>query len=126
MVDLSKYEKGEYADDGREWPRVDCYGLVLEVRRDMGLPQWPEWDKTRKDDGGMARVGREWLPSLRPSEPAPGAMVVCYSGSFVEHCGVIVDVGGMLEVLDIRFDGGVKCLPLSRFRRAFTRVEYYT
>lgn len=124
-MDLSKYTHGVHVEGGRVWPHVDCYGIVLEARRDMGLPDWPEWADIRKANGQMTEVADEFLPSLHPCQPHAGAMVVCYEGSYVTHCGVIVDVNGMLEVLDIRSHGNVKCLPLSRYARAFTRVEYY-
>ncbi|WP_394243880.1 nitrite transporter [Halopseudomonas laoshanensis] len=124
-MDLSKYTHGVHVEGGRVWPHVDCYGLVLEVRADMGLPAWPEWADTRKADGEMTDVAADFLPSLHPCEPHAGAMAVCYEGSHVTHVGVVVDVNGMLEVLDTRSCGGVKCLPLSRYRRAFNKVEFY-
>ncbi|HCA25264.1 MAG TPA: nitrite transporter [Pseudomonas sp.] len=124
-MDLSKYTRGVYVEGGRVWPQVDCYSMVLEVRRDMGLPDWPDWPGTQKAAGEMAAVADGFLPCLHPCEPHPGAMVVCYEGRCVSHCGVIVEVAGMLEVLDIRSRSGVKCLPLSRFVRAFNRVEFY-
>ena len=36
-MNTDKYTLGVYVEGG-DWPHVDCYGLVLEVRRDLGLP----------------------------------------------------------------------------------------
>ncbi|AZC96795.1 nitrite transporter [Pseudomonas chlororaphis] len=125
MISLDKYRAGQYCEGGRVWPAVDCYGLVLEVRRDMGLPDWPEWVSARKGDGSMIRVAGEWFPTLARCEPCEGAMAACYRGNILQHVAVVVAVGADLEALEINPGLNVTCLPLSRLKRRFLRVEYY-
>lgn len=125
MINLDKYRAGKYCEGGRVWPDVDCYGLVLEVRRDMDLPEWPEWVSARKGDGSMIRAAGEWLPTLEQCEPHEGAMLACYRGRFLQHVAVVVAVGPALEALEINPGLNVTCLPLSRLKNRFLRVEYY-
>lgn len=60
-MNTDKYTLGVYVEGGRLWPHVDCYGLVLEVRRDLGLPAWPEWSEMRKADGGFVRACEQMI-----------------------------------------------------------------
>lgn len=125
MIDHEKYLAGRYSEGGRVWPEVDCYGIVLEVRRDMGLPDWPEWVSARQGDGSMVEVAGKWFPTLKPCEPESGALIACYRGSLLRHVAVVVQDGHELEALEINPKHGVTRLPLSRLKRRFVRVEYF-
>ncbi|WP_447801184.1 nitrite transporter [Pseudomonas kilonensis] len=125
MIDHNKYLAGKYLEGGRVWPKVDCYGLVLEVRRDLGLPDWPEWENIRSGDGSMVEVAGKWFPTLTPCEPEEGALIALYQGSEMRHVGVVVRCNGSLEALEITIKQKVICLPLHRLKRRFVRVEYY-
>lgn len=97
MIDHDKYPAGKYREGGRVWPFVDCYGLVLEVRRDLGLPDWPEWADIRAGDGSMVEVAGKWFPTLTPCEPEEGALIALYQGSEMRHVGVVVRCGESLK-----------------------------
>jgi hypothetical protein len=125
MIDHNKYLEGRYLEGGRVWPNVDCYGLVLEVRRDLGLPEWPEWTNIRSGDGSMVEVAGKWFPTLTPCDPEEGALIALYQGSEMRHVGVVVRCAGSLEALEITIKQKVICLPLHRLKRRFVRVEYY-
>ncbi|OLY75587.1 nitrite transporter [Pseudomonas sp. ATCC PTA-122608] len=125
MIDHDKYPSGKYREGGRVWPFVDCYGLVLEVRRDLGLPDWPEWAFIRAGDGSMVEVAGKWFPTLTPCEPEEGALIALYEGSEMRHVGVVVRVDASLEAMEITEKHNVICLPLHRLKRRFVRVEYY-
>ena len=122
---MDKYLQGSWVAGGRTWPSVDCYGLVLEVRRDMGLPAWPEWGHARRDDGSMNEVGSAFVRELERCEPEPGALVACYTGSMLTHVAVVVDDNGILSGLEVNERTGVTCRPLRRLHRRFVKVEYY-
>lgn len=122
---MDKYLQGRWVEGGRDWPLVDCYGLVLEVRRDFGFPDWPEWGHARRGDGSMHEVGSEFVRTLEPCEPAPGVLVACYTGSLMTHVAVVVDDNGILSGLEINEGTGVTCRPLRRLHRLFVKVEYY-
>ena len=124
MNDLTKYLDGIWVEGGRVWPEIDCYGLVLEVRRDMGLSDWPEWGEARRGES-MQAAGEDFARDHRRCEPEPGAVALCYRGSFLIHVGVVVEVDGLLQVLECNEKTHVRLTPLPRFERRFVRVEYY-
>ncbi|WVM92629.1 nitrite transporter [Halopseudomonas pachastrellae] len=108
------------------WPQIDCYGLVLLVRRDLGLPDWPEWGGVTKKDDGLHNVGTEFVRKLERCEPQPGAVACCYAGGLMIHVAVVVvECDGLQHSLEINARRGTTCLPLRRFERRFVRVEYY-
>lgn len=125
-MNLEKYTLGQYVEGGRLWPHVDCYGLVLEVRRDLGLPDWPEWSEMRKADGGLVRACKEMIQTqLTLCEPDHGVAAMAYRGSVQDHIGIVVRINGLLEVLEINKGRNVSFTPLRRFERRFFSVEYY-
>jgi hypothetical protein len=125
MIDHDKYRSGKYLEGGRVWPNVDCYGLVLEVRRDLGLPDWPEWENIRSGDGSMVEVAGKWFPTLTPCGPEEGALIALYEGSEMRHVGVVVRSGPSLDAMEITLKQNIICLPVHRLKRRFVRVEYY-
>ncbi|MEG0860267.1 MAG: nitrite transporter [Pseudomonas sp.] len=125
-MNTDKYTFGIYVEGGRLWPHVDCYGLVLEVRRDLGLPAWPEWAEMRKADGGFARACDEMIQrAVSPCKPGHGAVAAGYRGQVQDHVAIVLEVAGALEVLEINPKRNVSLTPLRRFERRFARVEYY-
>lgn len=125
-MNIDKYSLGVYVEGGRVWPHVDCYGLVLEVRHDLGLPAWPEWAEMRKADGGFARACDEMIQtSVIPCVPQHGATAAAYRGQVQDHVAIVIEIAGTLEVLEINPRRNVSLTPIRRFERRFTRVEYY-
>ncbi|WP_054912808.1 hypothetical protein [Pseudomonas sp. NBRC 111127] len=125
-MSIDKYNLGVYVEGGRLWPHVDCYGLVLEVRRDLGLPAWPEWSEMRKADGGFVRACEEMIQTAAIRCPAEhGATASAYRGQVQDHVGIVLELDGALEVLEINPKRNVSLTPLRRFERRFSRVEYY-
>lgn len=125
MIDLSKYLDAIWLEGGRVWPFVDCYGIVLEVRRDMGLAGWPNWDGVTKRDDGLDRVGGEFVRQRERCEPEPGALACCYTGSLMTHVAVVVEAPDGLRVAECNPKTGFTCMPLLRFKRRWLRVEFY-
>ncbi|MGW6163653.1 hypothetical protein, partial [Bacillus altitudinis] len=82
-INLEKYLDVRWVRGGRAFPELDCYGVVNEVRRDLGLEAWPEY-------AGATVVQ---LPELAAgaatersgSDMRQGAVAFCYQGSVVEH-----------------------------------------
>jgi cell wall-associated NlpC family hydrolase len=124
MTDLTKYLDGIWVEGGRSWPEIDCYGLVLEVRRGMGLPEWPEWGEARQGDS-MQAAGDELTRERERCQPEPGAVAMCYRGSMLTHVAVVVEADGVLQVLECNSGSNVRLTPLPRFCRRFVRVEFY-
>ena len=49
-IDLEKYLDVVWVSGGRLFPELDCYGVVNEVRRDLGLPAWDEHSGATRED----------------------------------------------------------------------------
>ncbi|HGU6620468.1 TPA: nitrite transporter [Citrobacter amalonaticus] len=107
------------------YPELDCFGVLNEVRRDIGLPEWPDFAGVTKDNGGLDREARKLMRSLRRCEPCEGAGVACYSGSTVTHVAVVVNINGQLYVAECNHKTNVTFLTLARFMRRFVKVEFW-
>lgn len=125
MFNPDKYRSVTWLKGGRLYPQLDCFGIVNEIRRDLGLAPWPEFAGVTKDDGGLDRKARGLMADLTRCEPTIGAGIACYSGSMVTHVAIVVSIGGALHAAECNPRANVSFLPLSRFERRFVRVEYY-
>ncbi|SXD43908.1 nitrite transporter [Klebsiella quasivariicola] len=125
MFKQEKYESVVWLKGGRDYPNLDCFGLINEVRRDLGLPAWPDFAGVTKDDGGLNREAKKLMISLTRCEPSEGAGAVCYSGSSVTHVAVVVRICDQLLVAECNPQTNVTFLPLSRFKRRFVKVEFW-
>ncbi|MBM5552607.1 nitrite transporter, partial [Klebsiella quasipneumoniae] len=83
MFAPDKYRSVTWLKGGRVYPQLDCFGIVNEIRSDLGLPLWPDFAGVTKDDGGLDREARRMMLTLERCEPCEGAGVACYSGSTV-------------------------------------------
>lgn len=125
MFNPDKYRSVIWLKGGRVYPQIDCFGIVNEIRRDLGLPEWPEFAGVTKDNDGLNREARHLMMSLQRCEPCVGAGVACYSGSTVTHVGVVVSIGDQLHVAECNPKTNVTFLPLARFCRRFVNVEFW-
>ncbi|MFG6422172.1 nitrite transporter [Klebsiella quasipneumoniae] len=125
MFNPDKYRSVTWLKGGRSFPKLDCFGIVNEIRRDLGLPQWPDFAGVTKDGGGLDREARKLMLSLKRCAPCEGAGVACYSGSTVSHVGIVVMLDNQLQVAECNPGSGVTFLSLSRFIRRFNRVEFW-
>lgn len=125
MFNPDKYLSVKWLKGGRVYPQLDCFGIVNEIRRDLGLAEWPDFVGVTKDDNGLDREARGLMRSLERCEPCEGAGVACFSGSTVTHVGIVVDIGGILHVAECNPRANVTILPLSRFTRRFVKTEFW-
>lgn len=122
-IDLEKYLEVVWVSGGREFPELDCYGVVNEVRRDLGLPPWDDYaGATRAELPGLATAAAS---EHAGSDLVEGAVAFCYEGSVVTHVAVLVEVDGRMCTLECNDVHNVTVLPVSRFERRFNKVEYY-
>jgi len=122
-IDLEKYLDVVWVSGGRQFPELDCYGVVNEVRRDLGLPPWDEYPGATRDD--LAELAQAATLQHAGSDLVEGAVAFCYEGSVVTHVAVLVEADGRMCTLECNEDRNVTVLPVSRFERRFNRVEYY-
>ena len=72
MFNPDKYRSVTWLKGGRVYPQLDCFGIVNEIRRDLGLPLWPDFAGVTKDDGGLDREARQMMLTLSAATPAKG------------------------------------------------------
>ncbi len=125
MFNQDKYLSVKWLKGGRAYPELDCFGIVNEVRRDLGLHEWPDFAGVTKDDGGLDREAKSFSLTLSQCEPCAGAGGYCYSGSAVTHVAVVVDINEQLYVVECNPKTNVTILPLPRFMRRFVKVEFW-
>lgn len=125
MFDIDKYRSVTWQMGGRVWPVLDCYGVVHEVRRDLGLPEWPAFEGVVREGDAMAQACKAFSGNVRRTAPKEGAVAACYSGGVIDHLGVVVSIDGELHVLESNPRRNVTILPLARFDRLYSSVEYY-
>lgn len=125
MFVADKYLSVLWQKGGRSYPELDCYGIITEIRKDLGLPAWPNFAGVTKDDDGLDVEARGLMKQLMLCEPCEGAGVACYSGSMVTHVGIVVMFNGEMHVAECNPKTNVTFLPLARFKRRYIRVEFW-
>ena len=126
MFNIDKYLSVTWQMGGRVYPVLDCYGIVHEVRRDIGLPEWPAFEGVIKEGGEMDSACNDFRPNVTQCAPCHGAVAACYTGKMIGHLAVVVELSGMLHVIESNPRRNVTIMPLSRFEQQYLRVEYYT
>ncbi|MFW5408254.1 nitrite transporter [Pectobacterium brasiliense] len=125
MINIDKYRSVIWQKGGRTYPYLDCFGIVNEVRRDLGLSPWPEFNGVTKDDNGLDCEAKGLMQELSICAPVNGAGIACYSASLVTHVAVVVELNGVLHAIECNPKTNVTIMPLRRFERRFVNVEYY-
>lgn len=125
MFNPDKYRSVTWLKGGRAHPDLDCFGIVNEIRRDLELPEWPDFSGVTRDGNGLDREARKLMVSLKRCDPCEGAGVACYTGSAVTHVGIVVKINGMLHVAECNPGTNVTFQLLSRFKRRFIKVEFW-
>ncbi|STW02512.1 nitrite transporter [Klebsiella pneumoniae] len=69
MFNPDKYRSVTWLKGGRVYPQLDCFGIVNEIRRDLGLPEWPDFAGVTKEGGGLDREARKLMLTLKRCEP---------------------------------------------------------
>ncbi len=115
----------KYLECGREFPNVDCYGIVLHVRKIKGLYQFPELGSAKKINGNIDHDGKPLASELSICKPKDGCIAACYNAhGAMTHTGVVVYDNG-LKVIECNPVHNASCTPLSRFIRRFNKVEFF-
>jgi hypothetical protein len=127
MIDVNSYLSIPYKDGARSGDELDCWGLALRVRRDMGLPELPEVGAfDRMTPMGMKDGYRQVTSSLTESAPAPGSLAAVFKGRAFAHVGVVISVDGRIAVIETNPKTGVRWQWLERFKAENFKVIFYS
>lgn len=123
MIDLMQ---APYLDGGRTLAGIDCWGVVLEVRRRMGLPELPSIGGTlRSDVKDATRYYQAISATMVPGAPCAGAIAAVLRGGLFVHAGVVIEADGRTWVMDTN----PGCLPTMRpiddFLASYFTVIFY-
>ena len=107
------------------YPFLDCFGVVNEIRHDLGMEKLPDFAGVTKDNNGLDREARNYIKKLTSCSPENGALALCYSGSIVTHVAIVIDANEGIIVAESNPKTNVTFISLSRFIKRFVRVEFY-
>lgn len=123
MIDLMQ---APYLDGGRTLAGIDCWGVVLEVRRRMGLPELPSIGGTiRTDVKSATRYYAEISATLVPGAPRQGAIAAVLRGGLFVHAGVVVEADGRTWVMDTNPGSLPTMHHLADFQARYFKVVFY-
>lgn len=123
---IDKYRHVPYVSGGRSMDGLDCWGLVVMVRRDMTGQELPAYGCIPPEDKrNMTLAAGEVSASLSPCSPRAGAIAFAYRGRVCVHVGIIVEADGRLWVFETDEPTGPVLTPVSRFLNRYVRVELY-
>lgn len=125
MLNIDKYLSVIWRMGGRCYPFLDCYGIVHEIRRDLNLPEWPAFEGIIQEDSQMDLAARELMLSVEQCKASHGVVAACYKSGMVTHVGIVVEIDGLLHVIESNPKTNVTILPIGRFERRYAKVEYY-
>lgn len=124
MIDVTPYLHAHYVDCGRNLPGIDCWGLVLLVRRELGLPELDSNEVSGKDAKGFTRAYRRQIEALESCAAEVGAIAAAFRGSLCLHVAIIVPIEGRLAALEIT-ETGARWMRLAAFEQKYPKVIYY-
>lgn len=125
MFDPEKYLSVIWQKGGRAFPFLDCYGVTREVRQDLGLPVWPVFEGVCERGQQASETADGFHEHVEKCLPEHGAVAECYTAGLVTHLGIVISMSGALLVLECNPRRNVTILPLGRFIRQYSRVEFY-
>lgn len=123
---IDRYRHVPYAAGGRTMDGLDCWGLVVMVRRDITGQKLPSYACIPpKDKRNMTLAAGEVSASLSESSAVNGSIAFAYRGRVCVHVGIIVEADGRLWVFETDDPTGPVLTPVSRFVNRYVRVEFY-
>jgi len=113
MVSVADLIGTPFRDGGRDQATgLDCWGLVMEVYRRMGItvPDYgvtvpSAWDGTRVDRAAQeAKTTGLWMPAARPQ---PGDLIAMHTDPYlpanvITHFGVVIGINQFIHQVDKR------------------------
>jgi cell wall-associated NlpC family hydrolase len=114
---------------GRGPDAFDCWGLVIEARRSLGLPVGIDWE-TWVAEGETPRIESSEMMEVQTRSPTwevthtpePGDIVALSSRHAIHHVGVLTPFGILNSVRGL---GATLASPARLKTMGYTRIEYF-
>ena len=115
-----------YLDCGRDENGIDCWGIVLWVRRYLGLPELPSIGSTsRADTLSASKYYAQISEILEVGKPRPGSIAAVIRGGVFLHAGVVIDADGRRWVMEINPGSTAKLSSVEDFCSTYFKVIFY-
>jgi len=124
---FAEYEDGANGEIVNGRRRYNCWTLACAVRQEvLGLPPLPDAGVISRHRLRESAKSYRVYADLLPDGPAvPGALAAVMSGELCTHVGVVLELDGMLAVLEINPKSGCRWLRIADFERTYYRVKYH-
>lgn len=125
-LNVEKYLSVPYVDGGRSMAAHDCWGQVMLVREELGLPSLPSLGgTTRHTPLAMAHEYERVSSGLEVCEPCEGAIAAVFRGKLMVHVGIVVTIDGRLAVLETNPASGPRWMWTHDFIQRYFKVIFY-
>lgn len=105
---------------------LDCWGLALAVRAELGLPELPADPAAIRGNGqAIADQFRAISAGMQRDCLRPGALAAVFKGPLFVHVGVVVEADGRLWVMETNPGAGVCMRRVADFEAAYYKVIFY-
>lgn len=126
MIDFRKYRAYTYEDGARGPVKIDCWGLVRQVRHDLGYAWLPSFSECRNTDPrGFTRAYEQQAAEMETGPAEVASIAAAFRGRICVHVGIVVGIDSRLMVLDIDAGRGAECSPVPEFEAKYGEVLYY-
>lgn len=123
---IEKYLSIPYVDGGRSMEGLDCYGLLIRIREELGLTAPPDVGSiTRHNVVGMQHRYSETVGQLEECQPEVGSIAGVFRNKALIHVGVVVSIDGRLSVLETNPKSGPRWLRVREFQDQYAKVIFY-
>lgn len=127
MIDIHSYLKVPYTIGGRSMTGLDCWGLVLQIRRDLGLPELAECSEAvRGNPLEMQRRFKEVSDGLEETAGIDvGTIAAVFKSHVIVHVALALEIEGRLAFIETNPAGGVRWMWADRFLKTYYKVKFY-
>lgn len=128
MIDVEKYLFTPYVKGGRKRTGFDCWGLVLLVREELGLPVLDGPSSANKDNPiAMQRLYRSITsgPLEERETLSPGDVAAVFKAGVMVHVAVAIEIDGRIALIETNPGSGVRWMYLDRFLQTYYKVIFY-
>lgn len=127
-IDVEKYLFTPYVKGGRGLNGFDCWGLVLLIREELGLPTLDGSTDANKDNPlAMQRLYRSLTegPLETHTKLEPGSIAAVFRAGVLVHVAVALQIDGRIALLETNPGAGVRWMHLDRFLQTYYKVAFY-